>query len=174
MTWYFDKKTLGFPNSDASGERTLLVPDPEWVYDPQDEESVTPPLVRINNPDCKLPPEDQLIELSDEDYEYLFEGITRGMRAVLDANENPVLIQPLEPLPLSKEDVEANRMRAYAHPVTGTDRLFSEVIRMQTMGEPDWEAVRDHAIERFNEIKALFPWPEATSPSQAPGTGTPL
>ena len=124
-----------------------------------------PPLVRITNPDCKLPPKEQLIELSDEDYEYLFEGITRGMRAELDANENPVLIPALEPPPLSKEEVEANRVRAYAHPVTGTDRLFSEVLRMQTMGEADWEAVRDKAIGRFNEIQALLPWPEGTDAS---------
>ena len=165
MTWYFDKKTLGFPNSDASGERTLLIPDPDWVYDPENDANTTPPLVRINNPDCKLPPEDQLIELSDEAYEYLFEGITRGMRAVLDANEKPVLIPALEPAPLSKEEVEANRMRAYAHPITGTDKLFSEVSRMQTMGEPGWETVRDKAIERFKEIQALIPWPEGTDAS---------
>ncbi|ASN71465.1 hypothetical protein GHO45_25590 [Pseudomonas sp. FSL R10-0765] len=166
MTWYFDKKTLGFPNSDASGERTLLIPDPDWVYDPERDEDTTPPLVRIANPDCKLPPDEQLIALSEEDYRYLFDGITRGMRAVLDENQKPILIAAPQAPPLTQEAVEANRMRAYAHPITGTDRLFSEVLRMQNMGESDWEAVRDKAIERFNEIQVQFPWPEENTRKQ--------
>lgn len=163
MTWYFDKKTLGFPNSDASGERTLLIPDPDWVYDPESPEDTTPPLVRISNPHCKLPAEEHLIELSDDEYEYLFEGVTRGLRAVLDDNERPILISAPQALALTKESVEANRLLAYAHPITGTDRLFSEVLRMQVMGEPEWEAIRDKAIERFHEIQGQLPWPEETT-----------
>lgn len=60
----------------------------------------------------------------------------------------------------TKEDVDLARLQGYSNPVTGSDRLFSEAIRMQLMGEPGHEDVRERAIERFKEIQAENPWPE--------------
>jgi hypothetical protein len=57
-------------------------------------------------------------------------------------------------------EIERQRRIAYADPVTGSDRLFSEAYRMQLMGEPDWEQVRDQAIARFHAIQAEYPWTE--------------
>lgn len=59
----------------------------------------------------------------------------------------------------TRSDVEIARKSAYANPHTGSDRLFAEAQRMQLMGETDWEAVRDQAVARFEEIKAQHPWP---------------
>lgn len=60
--------------------------------------------------------------------------------------------------PPSRERIEAIRLRAYADPSTGSDRLFSESMRMQIMGEEGHEDVRARAIARFVEIQAQYPW----------------
>lgn len=61
--------------------------------------------------------------------------------------------------PPSRERIEAIRLRAYADPLTGSDRLFAQSTRMEVMGEPGHEDVRDQAIARFTEIQAKNPWP---------------
>lgn len=68
--------------------------------------------------------------------------------------------QPLPPTVPSAEVVERQRLMAYADLETGSDRYFSEAIRMQAMGESGWEAIREKAVTRFHEIQALYPWPE--------------
>lgn len=60
--------------------------------------------------------------------------------------------------PPSREGIEAIRLRAYANPLTGSDRLFSESKRMQIMGEEGHEDVLARAIARFEEIQAQYPW----------------
>lgn len=52
------------------------------------------------------------------------------------------------------------RKRAYADPLTGSDRLFSEALRMELMGEDGFEDKREQAIARYNEIQNQFPWPK--------------
>jgi hypothetical protein len=70
----------------------------------------------------------------------------------------------LQPVEYSAEEIEALRCRAYADPITGSDRLFAEAQRMEVMGESGWETVRTAGIQRFNEIQQEFPW--VTSPLQ--------
>lgn len=133
MTWYFDKKTLGFPSSLVYGER--------------------------GKKDCMLPPSAQLVELTDIEYASLSEGISSGMVVVLGANGRPSLAsQPSSPPPTT-ESINESRLRAYADPVNGSDRLFAEASRMQVMGEPGFEEVRIRAVARFEEIQAKYPWP---------------
>lgn len=60
---------------------------------------------------------------------------------------------------LSEQQVEVSRLHAYADPVVGSDRLFVEASRMQMMGEHGWEAVRDAAVVRYQEIQNEHPWP---------------
>lgn len=64
----------------------------------------------------------------------------------------------LQPVEYSAEEIEALRRRAYADPITGSDRLFAEAQRMEVMGESGWETVRAAGIQRFNEIQQEFPW----------------
>ena len=64
----------------------------------------------------------------------------------------------LQPVEYSAEEIEALRRRAYADPITGSDRLFAEAQRMQVMDEPGWETVRTAGIQRFKEIQQEFPW----------------
>ncbi len=61
--------------------------------------------------------------------------------------------------PPSRDEIESIRLRAYADPLIGSDRLFSESARMQIMGEPGYDDVKSRAISRFEEIQAQYPWP---------------
>lgn len=71
----------------------------------------------------------------------------------------PAWVDIPPPPPLTRDEVEANRLRAYSNPLTGSDRLFAEASRMQLMGEDDFEDVRATAIARHVEIQAAHPWP---------------
>lgn len=62
------------------------------------------------------------------------------------------------PPPPTREQIEASRLRAYADPLTGSDRYFAEAQRMQVMNEPGWEPVRAAGVTRFEEIQEQFPW----------------
>lgn len=66
----------------------------------------------------------------------------------------------------TSEQVEAMRLRAYADPLTGSDRYFAEAQRMEAMGEPGWQDIRAAGVRRFNEIQKEFPW--STSAAEMP------
>lgn len=101
------------------------------------------------------------VEITEEWHKELLEGESSGK--IITSNENgyPILVDPTPP---THEElvasVEAARKAAYANTQTGSDRLFAEAQRMQMMGESGWEAVRDAAIARYEEIKLEHPWPE--------------
>lgn len=81
---------------------------------------------------------------------YMLGATTKGLPTWVE-------VPPAEPL--SASEIEASRLRAYADPIAGSDRLFSESTRMQIMGENGHEEVRARAIARFEEIQAQYPWP---------------
>lgn len=64
---------------------------------------------------------------------------------------------PAPPAPTVEEN-EWLRLSAYANPLTGSDRYFSEALRMQAMQEDGWEEVRAAGVARYKEIQALYPW----------------
>ena len=69
---------------------------------------------------------------------------------------------PAEPVPANtRSEVEALRLRAYADPITGSDRYFAEAARVQAMGGTagEVEAARSAGAARSTEIQALYPWP---------------
>ncbi|MFM5422861.1 hypothetical protein ACET8S_08350 [Aeromonas veronii] len=82
---------------------------------------------------------------------------TSGSRITADAEGMPMLT--IQPLPeLTNHQIEMLRLHAYADPVTGSDRFFVEALRMEAMGEVGWEALREKAIARCQEIKLQYPW----------------
>lgn len=74
-------------------------------------------------------------------------------------NGQPSWVALPSPPPLTHTEVEVLRLRAYADPLTGSDRMFAESSRMQLMSEADFESVRVKAISRYMEIQSAYPWP---------------
>lgn len=71
------------------------------------------------------------------------------------------------PVP-SREQVEADRLRAYADPLTGSDRFFSESMRESLLGNEGAAAeAKAKGLERYVEIQVSLPWPP-TEPDPAP------
>ncbi|UUJ42347.1 hypothetical protein L1A22_08630 [Pseudomonas extremaustralis] len=82
------------------------------------------------------------------------DGVWKLVEGVIEKHPLP----NIEPHPLTREEVEALRLRAYADPLTGSDRYFAEAQRMQVMGEDGWEGVRAAGVARFEAIQFLYPW----------------
>lgn len=77
-----------------------------------------------------------------------------------DADGLPILIDPPPPSPPSREQVEAARLRAYADPLTGSDRYFAEAQRESLLGNAEAaDAAKALGMARFAEIQAENPWP---------------
>jgi len=100
-----------------------------------------------------------VVEITAEEHVALLDGQSSGKQISADADGRPVLISPPPPAPLTSEQIEALRLRAYADPLFGSDRYFAEAARMQAVGENGWEAVRTKGVARFAEIQAEYPWP---------------
>lgn len=66
-----------------------------------------------------------------------------------------------EPPPApTRAEVEAARLRAYADPLTGSDRYFAEAQRESLLGNAEAaEAAKALGLARFAEIQAEYPWP---------------
>lgn len=100
------------------------------------------------------------VEITAAEHAALFGQQTVAMVIVPDAAGRPILAA--EPTPnLSTAQVEALRLQSYADPVTGCDRYFSEVARLQALGgaTADIAAARAAGAARYEEIKARYPWP---------------
>lgn len=66
-----------------------------------------------------------------------------------------------QPTPKTIEQVEAERLAAYANPLTGSDRHFTEAARLEAAGDTvGAEAARAAGLVRYEEIRAEHPWPE--------------
>lgn len=99
------------------------------------------------DPDGRFHPSMQWVSCSDK--------VVTGM-AYSDGKFVKVQLPQVE---VTAEQVEAARLHAYADPITGSDRMFVEAARLQMMGDPVWEAVRDAAVVRYQEIQTEYPWP---------------
>lgn len=61
----------------------------------------------------------------------------------------------------SRAMIEAERLRAYADPLTGSDRYFAEAQRETLLGNAEnAETAKRLGLERFAEIQAEYPWPD--------------
>jgi len=66
----------------------------------------------------------------------------------------------LLPAPPARPEIEAQRLRAYADPITGSDRYFAEAQRESLLGNAEAaEAAKALGLARFAEIQAEYPWP---------------
>lgn len=72
----------------------------------------------------------------------------------IEAHLNPA------PISLTVEQVESARCQAFAHPLTGSDRYFSEALRRDAIGDTAGaESARLAGIKRYEQIKAQHAWP---------------
>jgi hypothetical protein len=97
---------------------------------------------------------------------YAVRNDRRGFRAVNGPDdcaadeffsvEVPGLVTP----PLTREEIEELRLRAYADPVMGSDRYFAEAQRESLLGNAAAaESAKALGMARFAEIQAEYPWP---------------
>lgn len=63
-------------------------------------------------------------------------------------------------LPDTRKEIEARRLIAYAHPVTGCDKYKAEAYAERLSGNEEAAAIADQKlIARREEIRAENPWP---------------
>lgn len=87
------------------------------------------------------------------------EGATVVPSAPDDARQ-PWLGDSWGPVPVTRAEIEANRLRAYADPLIGSDRYFSEAQRETLLGNTEAaEAAKAQGLARYAEIQAENPWP---------------
>jgi hypothetical protein len=87
--------------------------------------------------------------------EYIKPALVRMTETEVQAHLNPPSPAP------TREQIEAQRLRAYADPLTGSDRHFAEAIRLQAMDadQAEIDAAKAAGAERYAEIQAEYPWP---------------
>lgn len=66
-----------------------------------------------------------------------------------------------DPIPPTREEVDASRARAFADPVNGSDRLYAKVTRLTARGASSEEiaSALEAADARYEEIQSEFPRP---------------
>lgn len=100
------------------------------------------------------------LELSFEEHAFLLAGQSAQKRIRPDADGRPALLDVPPPPPATRADIEAARLRAYADPLTGSDRYFAEAQRESLLGNAEAaEAAKALGMARFAEIQAEYPWP---------------
>lgn len=99
--------------------------------------------------------------ISESLFRSVFVNRSASQRVSADENGLPILIDPPPPPPPTREQIESARLRAYADPLTGSDRYFAEAVRLQAAGAPQEEidAANADGGQRYAEIQAEFPWP---------------
>lgn len=99
------------------------------------------------------------VDLSKSEYLSLLDGLSKNMEIANQAGR-PVCVER-KPVPLTREQVEANRLLAYSDPVTGSDRFFAEASRLQAMGatQEEIDAAKAAGAQRYQEIQSEHPWP---------------
>lgn len=95
-TIYVSPTTPGFLNDAHFGPRKIMVPDPEWVRPTVEVEGemlhdmdAEPPLIEVDNPDCRLPAD--AVALTAEQYAAYREAIARGK--AIDFSKTPPVAQ---------------------------------------------------------------------------------
>lgn len=79
---------------------------------------------------------------------------------MVDLVDGEVVVSDRPAAALSVEQVERQRLFAYAEPVTGSDRYFAEAQRESLLGNAGAaDTAKALGMARFAEIQAEYPWP---------------
>lgn len=112
MKRFYQAKNNGFYTELMHGTRTIWVEDPNWerpnksvtVKGEDGESSIDvpdmdakAPLIEVPNPECTLPPESDLVEISDEVYDQMFAGQSAGKEIRAGSDGYPMLVDPPPP-----------------------------------------------------------------------------
>lgn len=100
------------------------------------------------------------VEITYSDYQDLLKEQSIGKQISSDEDGYPIAKEPEKYFP-TKEEVEKNRLFQYSNPITGSDRYFSEAMRLRVMGAPQKEidAATAMGSERYAKIQEENPWP---------------
>lgn len=105
-------------------------------------------------------PADAIGPVEDERRLELLQGQAEGLEIY---NRAGVLdMRPPLPPERTRAEIEALRLVAYADPHSGSDRFFAEAQREQLLGNAEAaEVAKAKGVQRFAEIRAMYPWPGA-------------
>ena len=108
------------------------------------------------------------VPISEARYQEVIANPAPGKVRSHDADGLPILVDPIpEVVVVTNAEVEAARLKAYADPLTGSDRFFSEALRESALGNAEAAQVaREAGLARYAAIQAELPWP-----SIRPGPG---
>lgn len=167
MTWYFTKQAGGFLTTLICGERTLQIPDRNRQRDPKSKSvDKLNPSIKVDNPDCTLPPDDQLWPLTDAEYAELIRGQEQGKVIVSDERGFPILQdkppQLLEQIKNQQTADLAQRINtASAHKTKIAERIATlndAVANMQQPGLQAFAATAEEQDELRRKQLALVQW----------------
>jgi hypothetical protein len=85
----------------------------------------------------------------------------RSIHAAAIVGEYGEIAAYVEPVfTYTAQQIEQMRLRAYADPLTGSDRYFAEATREALLGNiAAAEAAQAAGLARYAEIQAAYPWP---------------
>lgn len=108
-----------------------------------------------------------VVQISDAIYLAVIASPAPGQVRSHAADGTPLLVDAPARSKPSHASVENQRLRAYADPLTGSDRHFSEANRESLLGNTDAaEQARLRGLERFTEIQRENPWPDVPEQTQ--------
>ena len=177
--YYLHRGRLNFYCDSAFGPRQIDVADPEWVrptlfmpdpdWQPESGNlSASPPMIEtpdwqavapqitVQNPNCLLPPEDELIILSEAQYLELSAATEMGKVIALNAEGTPCLIDP----PTATIEQQSERQRQWR------DRLLLSTDTLVVRHRDETESGRATSLtgEQYRELQvfrmALRDWPQ--------------
>jgi hypothetical protein len=156
---YLHRVTLGLYPVAVYGPREVLVIDPEWIPpvpdDPNNPEMVEAPLVWGANKECQLPPAEELIELSAEEYE-LLKGAAGVGKVIGLSDGRPVLLDPPPPSP---EVLKANELAWRNVALSQTESLIARHRdELDAAVNPTLTAAQFQALQQYRLL--IRAWPE--------------
>lgn len=156
MSIYFRAADRGFYSDELHGARVLLVPDATWEA-PGDDPAALAPLVEVPNPDCRLPPAAELVEISADEHSALLAAESLGYVIQADDQGKPITV----PAPEPGAALLVLRERAWRDGVLErTDALV-----MRHRDELEAGAATTLSAEQYQELQAyradLRAWPES-------------
>lgn len=156
MSIYYRAADGGFYFADWFGSRELLVPDPDWQA-PDNATDAVAPLVAVPNPDCRLPPAAELVEISTEEHQALLAAEMAGQVIRADDQGRPITVPAL---PASAEQLAVRERFWRDAMLTSTDALVQrhrdevEAGSNTTLSTDQYQALQAYRIE-------LRAWPES-------------